>query len=254
MISIKSEKEIELMRIAGKIVAMAHEQIGKAIRPGITTAELDAIAERVITENGAYPSFKGKEGINKSVYPASICASINSEVVHGIPSSKRTLKDGDIVSIDIGAYYQGYHGDAAITHPVGKITPEAQRLIDVTRQSFYEGIKLARNGNRLSDISNAVQMYVESNGFSVVRDFVGHGIGRELQEDPQIPNYGKPGYGPRLMPGMTIAIEPMINVGNYNVNILQDNWTVVTADGCLSSHYENTILITEGEPEILTRV
>lgn len=254
MISIKSEKEIELMRVAGKIVAMAHEQIEKAIRPGITTAELDAIAERVITENGAFPSFKGKEGINKSLYPASICASINSEVVHGIPSSKRTLKEGDIVSIDIGACYQGYHGDAAVTHPVGKITSEAQRLIDVTRQSFYEGIKLACNGNRLSDISNAVQIYVESNGFSVVRDFVGHGIGRELQEDPQIPNYGKPGYGPRLMSGMTVAVEPMINVGDYKVNILQDNWTVLTADGSLSAHYENTILITEGEPEILTRV
>lgn len=254
MISIKSQKEIEFMQMAGKIVAIAHNEIQKVIRPGISTLELDAIAERVIIENGAVPSFKGKEGFNRSLYPAVICASINSEVVHGIPSSKRILKDGDIISIDIGACYNGYHGDAAMTHPVGQVTPEAQKLINVTKQSFYEGIKFARNGNRLSDISNAVQIYIESNGFSVVRDFVGHGIGKELQEDPQIPNYGNPGHGPRLVPGMALAIEPMVNAGGYKINVLNDNWTVVTEDGSLSAHYENSILITEGDPEILTKM
>lgn len=253
MISIKSDKEIQLMRQAGKIVAMAHDAIEKAIKPGISTIELDKIAEKVILENGATPSFKGIEGHNGSIYPASICASINDEVVHGIPD-KRILREGDIISIDIGAQYQGYHGDAAKTHPVGKISLPARKLIEVTRQSFYEGLKYARQGNRLSDISHAVQEFVEANGFSVVRDFVGHGIGRELQELPQIPNYGKPGYGPRLVAGMTIAVEPMVNIGGYDVNILKNNWTVITSDGSLSSHYENTILITENDPEILTKI
>lgn len=253
MISIKSEREIGFMREAGRIVALAHDKVGKAIRPGISTNELDAIAEKVIRENGAIPSFKGREGFKGSAFPATICASVNNEVVHGIPD-KRILKEGDIISVDIGACWSGYHGDSARTHPVGKISDEAGKLIEVTRQSFYEGIKYAVNGSRLSDISHSVQAYVEQNGFSVVRDFVGHGIGRELQEEPQIPNFGRPGYGPRLVKGMVLAIEPMVNIGNYIVKILPNNWTVVTADGSLSAHYENTIVITDGEPEILTKL
>lgn len=253
MISIKSNKEIELMRKAGKIVAMAHQQVSQAISPGISTAELDAIAEKVIKENGAIPSFKGKEGIKGSIFPSTICASINNEVVHGIPDA-RVLREGDIISIDIGACIDGYHGDSAKTHPVGKISEEARSLIEVTRQSFYEGIKYAKSSNRLSDISNAIQVFVETRGYSVVRDFVGHGIGRELQEEPQIPNFGKPGYGPRLASGMTLAIEPMVNIGDFRVRILPNNWTVVTADGSLSAHYEHTILITEEQPEILTKL
>jgi len=253
MISVKSVREIELMRMAGKIVALAHEEVKNFIKPGISTLELDKIAEKVIRENGAIPSFKGKEGMNRSIYPATICASINNEVVHGIPD-KKVLKEGDIISIDIGACYKGYHGDSAMTHPVGEVTAEALKLIRVTEQSFYEGIKFAKEGNRLTDISNAVQIFVEANGYSVVRDFVGHGIGRELQEEPQIPNFGRPGFGPRLTKGMTLAIEPMVNMGNYPIKILSNNWTVVTADGSLSAHYENTILITEENPEILTRL
>ncbi len=253
MISIKSSKEIELMRKAGKIVALAHQQVSQAIRPGISTAELDAIAEKVIKNNGAIPSFKGKEGIKGSIFPATICASINNEVVHGIPDA-RVLREGDIISIDIGACMDGYHGDSAKTHPVEKISEEARILIEVTRQSFYEGIKYAKNNNRLSDISNAIQVFVETHGYSVVRDFVGHGIGKELQEEPQIPNFGKPGYGPRLASGMTLAIEPMVNIGDFRVRILPNNWTVVTADGSLSAHYEHTILITEEQPEILTKL
>lgn len=253
MISIKSGKEIELMRKAGKIVALAHHEVSQAVKPGISTAELDAIAEKVILKSGAIPSFKGKIGIKGSVFPATICASINNEVVHGIPGVM-ILKDGDIISVDIGACFQGYHGDSAKTHPVGRISDQASRLIDITRQSFYEGIKFAISGGRLSDISNAVQVFVESNGYSVVRDFVGHGIGSELQEDPQIPNFGKPGYGPRLMSGMALAIEPMVNIGNFKIKVLPNNWTVVTADGSLSAHYEHTILITEGQPEILTKI
>lgn len=253
MISIKSGREIELMRRAGQIVALAHQEVSRAIKSGITTTELDAIAERVIRENGATPSFKGKEGIKGSIFPATICASINNEVVHGIPDN-RAIKDGDIISVDIGACFEGYHGDSAKTHAVGEISREARRLIDVTKQSFYEGIRYAKNGNRLSDISHAVQEYVELNRYSVVRDFVGHGIGSELQEDPQIPNFGRPGYGPRLMQGMALAIEPMVNAGDYRVKIMPNNWTVVTADGSLSAHYEHTILITDGEPEILTKI
>lgn len=253
MISIKSQKEIELMRMAGRIVALAHDEIRKAIAPGITTQELDNIADKIIKQHGAIASFRGKEGFNGTKYKAVICASVNNEVVHGIPGS-RVLKEGDIVSIDIGACYHGYHGDAAKTHPVGRVSTEALRLIDVTKKSFYEGIKFAREGARLTDISHEVQAYVEANGFSVVRDFVGHGIGQELQEEPQIPNFGKPGYGPRLVRGMTLAIEPMVNAGIYKVRVLQDDWTVTTLDGGLSAHYENTILITDAEPEILTKL
>ncbi len=253
MVSIKSEKEIQHMRNAGRVVALAHKQVSLSIKPGVTTAELDAIAEKVIRDSGAVPSFKGREGARGSIFPATICASVNDEVVHGIPE-KRVLKEGDIISLDIGAFLEGYHADSAQTHPVGRISEDARRLIDVTRESFYEGIKYALSGNRLSDISNAVQVFVETNGYSVVRDFVGHGIGKELQEDPQIPNFGRPGYGPRLVPGMTLAIEPMVNMGDFKVEILPNSWTVVTADGSLSSHYEHTILITEGKPEILTKI
>lgn len=254
MIQIKSEKEIEYMREAGKIVALALNAIEKAIKPGVTTKELDKVAEQVLKENGAKPSFKGQEGFEGSVpYPATICASVNNEVIHGIPNDYK-LKEGDIISIDMGAIKHGYHGDAARTFAVGKISDKAKKIIEVTKQSFFEGIKKATHGNRISDISNAVQAYVEKEGFSVVRDFVGHGIGSELHEEPQVPNYGKPGHGPRLVKGMTIAVEPMVNEGTYNVTVLKNRWTVVTCDGKLSAHYENTILITDGEPEILTKI
>ena len=248
MIVVKSKKEIEYMREAGKIVAHVHEVLREHIKPGITTKELDEIAEKEILKHGALPAFKGYHG-----FPASICASVNEEVVHGIPGLK-TLKDGDIISIDIGAVYNGYYGDAAKTHAVGKISDTAAKLIAVTRQSFYEGLKFCRAGNRLSDISHAIQTYVESNGFSVVRDFVGHGIGQKMHEDPQIPNFGPPGKGPRLVEGMALAIEPMVNMGTYKVKTLLDNWTVVTLDGKLSAHYEHTVIITEDEPAIMTRL
>jgi len=252
MISIKSEKEIEYMRESGRIVALALAEMEKAIEPGITTRELDKIATEVLKKNGAIPSFKGQEGFEGSKpYPATICASVNNQVIHGIPGDY-VLKEGDIISIDMGAFKNGYHGDAARTFGVGKISPEAQKLIDVTKGSFFEGMKFAKHGNRVSDISHAVQTYAESNGCSVVREFVGHGIGAELHEDPQVPNYGKPGRGPRLSKGMVIAVEPMINQGGYDIEILKDGWTVITKDGSLSAHYENTILITDGEPELLT--
>lgn len=252
MIQIKTEKEIEYMRESGRIVALALDAIEKAIKPGITTKELDRIAEQVLKENGAKPSFKGQEGFEGSKpYPATICASVNNQVIHGIPGSYK-LQEGDIISIDMGALKNGYHGDAARTFAVGQISEEAQKLIDVTRECFFEGIKMAKVGYRLSDLSSAIQQYVESNGFSVVREFVGHGIGRELHEDPQVPNYGKPGHGPRFTKGMIIAVEPMVNVGHYDIDILNDRWTVVTCDGSLSAHYENTIVITDEEPEILT--
>jgi methionyl aminopeptidase len=254
MISIKSEKEIEYMREAGRIVALALAKIEKAIKPGVTTNTLNKIAEEVILNANATASFKGQEGFEGSApYPAAICASVNNEVIHGIPNNYK-LKAGDIVSIDIGAEKNGYHGDAARTFGVGKISKDAQRLIDITKQSFFEGIKMAVHDNRISDISHAIQTYVESNSFSVVREFVGHGIGRNLHEEPQVPNYGRPGHGPRLVKGMTIAVEPMVNVGMYDVDILDNRWTVVTSDGSLSAHYENTILITGGEPEILTKL
>lgn len=248
MIILKSRREIDLMREAGRIVALALEEIEKNIRPGITTGELDKIAEEFILSHGAVPAFKGYRG-----FPASICTSINEEVVHGIPGL-RTLKDGDIISIDIGAVVDGYYGDAARTYPVGKVAPEALRLIEVTRESFFAGIAFAKPGYRLSDISHAIQTYVESRNFSVVRDYVGHGIGQKMHEDPQIPNYGPPHKGPRLKAGMTFAIEPMVNAGDYEVYTLENRWTVVTKDGSLSAHYENTIAITEGEPRILTMI
>ena len=246
MIILKSSKEIQYMREAGKIVAYVHEVLRGAIRPGITTGELDEIAEREIRKYGAEPAFKGYNG-----FPGSICASINEEVVHGIPGLK-VLKDGDIISVDIGTIYNGYYGDAAKTHPVGQVSEEAERLIEVTRQSFYEGLKFCRQGNRLSDVSHAIQSHVEEHGFSIVRDFVGHGIGKNMHEDPQIPNYGIPGKGPRLAEGMILAIEPMVNAGTYHVRTLTDNWTVVTADGKMSAHYEHSVAITKDEPILLT--
>lgn len=246
MIVIKSKQQIELMREASKIVAETHQILKEAVRPGISTLELDKIAEDNIRKYNAIPSFKGYGG-----FPGSICASVNDEVVHGIPGS-RILKEGDIVSLDIGAYYKGYHSDSAKTHGVGVISEEDRKLIEVTKQSFYEGIKFAKEGYRLSDISHAIQEYVEKYGFSVVRDLVGHGIGTQLHEDPQIPNYGLPGKGPRLQSGMVLAIEPMINAGRYKVKILSDDWTVVTADGKKSAHYEHTIAITNDEPIILS--
>ena len=247
MITIKSKSEIEKMRAAGKITGDALKLIEKHIKPGVTTAELDKIAFDFIKKQGATPSF-----LNYNGFPGSICASPNSQVVHGIPSKNVTLKEGDIISIDMGAYKDGYHSDAARTFPVGKISPEAQRLIDVTRQSFYEGIKYATHGAKLGDVSAAIQEYVENNGYSVVRDLVGHGIGKNLHEDPSVPNYGRKGKGVKLAQGMTLAIEPMVNEGEYEVVVWDDDWTVETADGSLSAHYENTVLITKGECEILT--
>ena len=248
MIIIKSKKEIELMREAGKIVADTHELLKEAITPGISTLELDKIAEENIRKYNAIPSFKGYGG-----FPGTICASINEQVVHGIPGNQ-IVKEGDIISIDIGAYYKGYHADAAKTHGVGIISEENRKLIEVTKESFYEGIKFAKLGYRLSDISHAIQAHVEKHGFSVVRDLVGHGVGTELHEDPQVPNYGPPGKGPKLKEGMVIAIEPMINAGRYHVKTLLDGWTIVTIDGKNSAHYEHTIAITEDEPLILTKL
>lgn len=246
MIIIKSKREIDLMKKAGKVVAKVLEEIKKAIKPGIATIELDRIAEDIIKKYNAIPAFKGYRG-----YPATICSSINEEVVHGIPGL-RFLKDGDIISIDVGAVVDGYCADAARTYPVGEISETAKKLIMVTENSFFEGIKYATPDYRLSDISHAIQSYVESNNFSVVRDYVGHGIGRKMHEEPQVPNFGPPGKGPRLREGMTLAIEPMVNVGGYEVETLKDGWTVVTKDRSLSAHYENTIAITDKEPEILT--
>ncbi|MGB3962896.1 MAG: type I methionyl aminopeptidase [Tepidanaerobacteraceae bacterium] len=246
MIVLKSPREIELMRRAGEITALALEEIEKHVKPGITTIELDKIAEELILSHDATPAFKGYRG-----FPASICASINEEVVHGIPGLRR-LQDGDIISIDIGAVFQGYYGDAARTFPVGQVSDDALKLIEVTKQSFFEGIAFAKQGYRLSDISHAIQSYVEGHNYSVVRDYVGHGIGQNMHEDPQIPNFGPPGKGPRLRAGMTLAIEPMVNLGGFEVYTLKNNWTVVTKDGSLSAHYENTVAITDGEPEILT--
>jgi len=246
MIIIKSKREIDIIREAGKIVAITHEILRENIRPGITTKELDEIAEKTIRKYGAEPSFKGYGG-----FPSSICSSINEEVVHGIPSA-RELKDGDIISIDIGAFYNGYHADAARTHPVGDTSEQAKELIEVTKNSFYEGIKFCKEGYRLSDVSNAIQNHVESHGFSVVRDYVGHGVGQDLHEDPQIPNYGPPNKGPKLKRGMVLAIEPMINLGDYEVSVSRNNWTVITIDKSLSAHHENTLAITESEPELLT--
>lgn len=252
MITIKSQREIDLMRKAGHIVAMAHRRIEELIAPGVTTKELDRAAEEVILKLGGIPSFKGVPNPYGGIdFPASICASVNHEVIHGIPNDT-PLKEGDIVSIDIGTIYEGYHGDAARTYEVGTVSSEAKRLIAVTRESFYKGIEMAREGMRIRDISRAIQQYVEENGYSVVRDFVGHGIGKEMHEEPQIPNYVTRERGPRLQKGMTIAVEPMVNEGHWAVDILSNKWTVVTRDGKLSAHYENTIAITENEPVILT--
>ena len=248
MIIIKSKQEIELMREAGKIVADTHEVLRQAVAPGITTMELDKIAEENIKKYNATPSFKGYGG-----FSGSICASINEEVVHGIPGN-RVLKDGDIISLDIGAYYKGYHGDSAKTHGVGVISEEDRKLIEVTRESFYEGIKFARVGYRLSGISHAVQVHAEKHGYSLVRDLVGHGVGTDLHEDPQVPNYGPPGKGPRLQEGMVLAIEPMVNAGRYQVKTLADGWTTITVDGKKSAHYEHTIALTSDEPLILTKL
>lgn len=246
-VSIKSAREIALMRESGRILAEVHERLGKEIKPGISTYEINRIGEEMIRSYGCIPSF-----LNYNGYPASICVSVNDEVVHGIPSKKRILKEGDIVSLDAGVIYKGYHSDAARTHGVGKISEEAQALIDATKQSFYEGIKMARAGNRLFDISEAIDSYISRFGYGIVRDLVGHGVGSSLHEDPQIPNFAQRRRGMKLRPGMTLAIEPMINAGGWEVEWLEDDWTVVTADGSWSAHYENTILITEGEPEILT--
>ena len=246
MIPIKNEREISMMRQACKITAAARALAGEMVRPGVTTKEIDKAVHDFIVSLGATPSF-----LNYSGYPASACISVNQTVIHGIPDS-RVLNEGDIVSIDVGAYFGGFHGDCAATFACGEISPEAKKLIDVTKQSFFEGIQFARQGNRVSDIGHAVQAYVETNGFSVVRDFIGHGVGANLHEEPEVPNYGKPGRGPRLIKGMTIAVEPMVNMGTHMVRVLQDGWTTVTADGKLSAHYENTVLITDGEPEILT--
>jgi len=248
MINVKTVREIELMRIAGRIVAETFEKLNEVIKPGITTKELDRLAEEFIRKSGALPAFKGYHG-----FPGSICASINQVVVHGIPGP-RVLNDGDIIGVDIGTIFEGYYGDAARTYTVGNASEEALRLVRVTEESFFEGIKFAREGLRLSDISHAIQKHVEANGFSIVRDYVGHGIGKVMHEELQIPNYGPPNRGPRLVEGMTLAIEPMVNQGTWKVKVSNDGWTVETLDDMLSSHYENTILITKGDPEILTRL
>jgi len=246
-ISIKSEKEIELMRESGHILAKVLKELEPLVQPGISTLDIDKKCREIIKGYDCIPSF-----LNYNGYPASICISVNSEVVHGIPNKDRIIKDGDIISLDCGVIYQGFHSDAARTLPVGQISKDAQVLIDVTKQSFYEGIKFAKEGYHLHEISEAVQTYVESFGFSVVRDLVGHGIGRNLHEEPQIPNFRQKRRGPRLEAGMTLAIEPMVNAGRYDVYWEDDDWTVVTEDGSLSAHYENTVLITDSEPEILT--
>ena len=248
MITLKSAHEIELMRRAGKITAAARALARDMVRPGVTTQQIDKAVFQFITEQGATPSFLHYNG-----YPASVCVSVNDEIIHGIPG-KRVLQEGDIVSVDVGAFIGGFHGDCACTVPCGEVSEEAKKLIAVTRQSFFEGIKFAREGYRVSDIGAAVQAYVEANGFSVVRDYVGHGVGAALHESPEVPNYGKPGHGIRLQRGMVIAVEPMVNVGVYTVKVLPDGWTVKTRDGKLSAHYENTIAITDGEPEILTNI
>ena len=246
MITLKSQHEIELMRRAGKITAAARALAGEMVAPGVTTHEIDQAVYRFIRAQGAEPSFLNYQG-----YPASVCISVNDEVIHGIPGH-RVLQEGDIVSVDVGAYKDGFHGDCAATFPCGKVSEEAMRLIQVTRQSFFEGLKFAREGYRIPDISRAIQDYVESNGFSVVREYVGHGIGRKMHEAPEVPNYVEKRERPRLLRGMTIAVEPMVNAGGRGIKVMPDGWTVKTADGRLSAHYENTILITAGEPELLT--
>lgn len=246
-VSIKSAREIELMRAAGKILAKVHETLGKELKEGMTTLDIDHLGDDIIRSYGCIPSFKNYNG-----YPASVCVSVNDEVVHGIPTKKRRIREGDIVSLDIGVIYKGYHSDAARTHGIGEISEEAALLIERTRQSFFEGIKYAKEGHHLHEISNAISAYAESFGYGVVRDLVGHGVGTHLHEDPQIPNFAQKSRGVRLRAGMTLAIEPMINAGRFDVEWQGDNWTVVTQDGSLSAHYENTVLVTSGEPEILS--
>lgn len=246
-VTIKSQREIELMREAGKLLAQVHDELGKSLKPGMSTYDIDRLGEEMIRSFGCIPNF-----LNYNGYPASICVSVNDEVVHGIPSKKRILKEGDIVSLDAGLIYKGYHSDAARTYGIGEISKEAKALIDNTKQSFFEGIKFAKEGRHLHEISAAIDAFAKGCGYGIVRDLVGHGIGKELHEDPQIPNFKQIRRGIRLQAGMTLAIEPMINIGGYEVEWLDDDWTVVTADGSLSAHYENTVLITKGEPEILT--
>ena len=246
-ITIKSEREIELMTQAGRILDIVHEEMEKALKPRMTTLDIDAIGEEVIRSCGCEPSF-----LNYNGYPASICVSVNEEVVHGIPSRNRIIQEGDIVSLDAGLIYKGYHSDAARTHAVGEISEEAKKLIEVTRQSFFEGIKYAKEGNYLFEISGAIGRYAAGFGYGVVRELCGHGIGTHLHEDPEIPNFPMMRRGPKLKAGMTLAIEPMINLGTEKVRWLDDDWTVVTRDGKLSAHYENTVLITKGEPILLT--
>jgi methionyl aminopeptidase len=248
MIICKSQSELEIMREAGRIVALTHQEMAKAVRSGITTKELDKIAEQFIRSMGGKPSFLGYAG-----FPGSICASVNEELVHGIPG-KRKLHDGDIISIDIGVEFEGYHGDSAWTYVVGNTDPQTEKLLQVTEESLMQGLEQAKPGARLSDISHAIQTYVEAADFSIVREYVGHGIGRNLHEDPQIPNFGPPGRGPRLKTGMVLAIEPMVNAGKRHVHTLEDNWTVVTVDGSMCAHYEHTIAITDEGFEILTKV
>ena len=246
MIAIKNERELVLMRQACKITAAARALAGEMVRPGVSTKEIDKAVYDYIVSQGARPSF-----LNYNGFPASTCISVNNTVIHGIPGDY-VLQEGDIVSVDVGAFYQGFHGDCAATFPCGAVSAKAEKLIHVTKQSFFEGIRFAKRGHRVSDISHAIQTYVEANGFAVVRSFVGHGVGAQLHEEPEVPNFGAAGRGPRLIPGMTLAIEPMVNAGTHDVRVLKDGWTTVTADGKLSAHYENTVLITDGEPEILT--
>ncbi|MDD4199777.1 MAG: type I methionyl aminopeptidase [Eubacteriales bacterium] len=247
MIIIKSDSEIDLMRESGKVTGFILKELENIIKPGLSTADIDSFVEKTIRGAGMIPTFKGYGG-----FPASACVSINEEVVHGIPDKKRILREGDIVSVDVGSTYKGYVSDAARTYPVGKVSDEAEHIIDAARESFYAGLQFCKVGCRLSDISNAIQVSAEGEGFSVIRDFVGHGVGQEMHEDPQIPNFGKAGRGPRLAKGMVFAIEPMICEGTYDVKMLSNDWTIVTLDGKLSAHYENTVVITEGEPELLT--
>lgn len=246
MIAIKSAADIEKMKAAGRLTAQARKLAGSMVEPGVSTLEIDREVKKFIRSHGAQPSFLGYGG-----FPGSACISINEVVIHGIPGHRK-LEKGDIVSVDVGAYLKGFHGDCAATFACGEIDPEAQRLIDVTKQSFFEGIKFARVGHRVSDVSHAVQQCVEAAGFGVVRDFVGHGVGRKLHEAPEVPNFGAAGHGPRFQPGMVIAVEPMVCAGDWRVKVLADKWTTVSADGSLTAHYENTILITDGDPVILT--
>ncbi len=248
MITLKTARDLELMRIAGKIAAAARALAGEMVTPGVSTRAIDRAVHDVIIGQDATPSFLHSNG-----YPASVCVSVNEQVIHGIPGGYK-LKEGDIVSIDVGAMYKGYHGDCAATYTAGECSEEVKNLIKVTRESFFEGINFARAGCRIADISHAIQSYVEKNGYSVVREYVGHGIGTRMHEEPEVPNFGTPGHGPRLIPGMTIAIEPMVNMGGAAIRVLSDGWTVVTRDNKPSAHYENTVLITKGDPEILTPI